>query len=229
LTTFRAGDGRRTKTVKLQNKKSISGENDIESKKETPLEMDWPVFYQSEIFKFGILPLLIFLARICDVTLDTLRIIFVSRGMKFLAPVIGFFEVLIWLMAITQIFHNLTSPVYYVAYAGGFAMGNLIGIWIEEKMAIGTVVIRIITQKDAAALLKNLKEQGYGVTHIDAQGAMGPVKIIFTIVKRKKIENVLTLIRRNNPGAFFTIEDIRSVRRSAVPAAKNEDPGENNV
>ncbi len=188
--------------------------------------MDWTVFYQSEIFKFGVLPLLIFLARICDVTLDTLRIIFVSRGMKCLAPLIGFFEVLIWLIAITQIFHNLTSPVYYVAYAGGFAMGNLIGIWIEEKMAIGTVLVRIITQKDAAALLKNLKEEGYGVTHIDAQGAMGPVKIIFTIVKRKKIEDVLTLIRSTNPAAFFTIEDVRSVRQGVAFAMKNEDTGE---
>ncbi|HON59555.1 MAG TPA: DUF2179 domain-containing protein [Smithella sp.] len=189
--------------------------------------MDWTAFYQSEIFKFGILPFLIFSARICDVTLDTLRIIFVSRGMKRLAPLIGFFEVLIWLIAITQIFHNLTSPIYYVAYAGGFAMGNLVGIWIEEKMAIGTVVIRIITQKDAAALLKNLKEKGYGVTHVDARGAMGPVKIIFTIVKRKEIENILKIIRSTNPAAFFTIEDVRSVRQGVSPVVEDDDQGAN--
>ena len=115
--------------------------------------MDIAAFYHSEIFKFVLLPVLIFLARICDVTLDTLRIIYVSRGMKFLAPAIGFVEVLIWLVAITQIFKNLSNPICYVAYAGGFAMGNFIGIIIEEKMAIGTVVIRIITQKDAEALI----------------------------------------------------------------------------
>src|SRR4030043_2077641 len=138
--------------------------------------MDFSVFYHSEVFKLIIIPLLIFLARICDVTLDTARIIYVSRGMKFLAPVIGFFEVLIWLLSITQIMNNLTNVVYYIAYAGGFAMGNYIGIYIEERMAIGTVVIRIITQKEAADLVECLKSEGYGVTYIDAKGPMGPGK-----------------------------------------------------
>ena len=136
--------------------------------------MDIAAFYHSEIFKFIILPAIIFLARICDVTLDTLRIIYVSRGLKFLAPLVGFFEVLIWLMAITQILSNMTNITYYIAYAGGFAMGNFIGIAIEEKMAIGTVVIRIITQKHAVELIEFLKCDGYGVTHVDAQGAQGP-------------------------------------------------------
>jgi uncharacterized protein YebE (UPF0316 family) len=182
--------------------------------------VDIAAFYHSEIFKFVLLPVLIFLARICDVTLDTLRIIYVSRGMKFLAPVIGFVEVLIWLIAITQIFKNLSNPVCYVAYAGGFAMGNLIGILIEEKMAIGTVVIRIITQKDAEALIDRLKESRYGVTHVDAQGAMGQVKIIFTIVKRKAINSVLEIVRGCNPLAFYTIEDVRSVRKGVFPLFK---------
>ena len=182
--------------------------------------MDIAAFYHSEIFKFVLLPVLIFLARICDVKLDTLRIIYVSRGMKFLAPVIGFVEVLIWLIAITQIFKNLSNPVCYVAYAGGFAMGNLIGILIEEKMAIGTVVIRIITQKDAEALIDRLKESRYGVTHVDAQGAMGQVKIIFTIVKRKAIHSVLEIVRGCNPLAFYTIEDVRSVRKGVFPLFK---------
>lgn len=182
--------------------------------------VDIAAFYHSELFKFVLLPVLIFLARICDVTLDTLRIIYVSRGMKFLAPAIGFVEVLIWLVAITQIFKNLSNPVCYVAYAGGFAMGNLIGILIEEKMAIGTVVIRIITQKDAEALIDCLKESRYGVTHVDAQGAMGQVKIIFTIVKRKAINSVLEIVRGCNPLAFYTIEDVRSVRKGVFPLFK---------
>ena len=174
--------------------------------------MDLSVFYHSEIFKLIVIPLLIFLARICDVTLDTARIIYVSRGMKLLAPLIGFFEVLIWLLSITQIMHNLTNVVYYIAYAGGFAMGNFIGIYIEERMAIGTVVIRIITQKDAAKLVEFLKGDGYGVTYIDAQGTLGPVKIVFTIIKRRDVGRVIGIIRKFNPLAFFTIEDLRSVR-----------------
>ena len=179
--------------------------------------MDIAAIYHSEIFKFVILPALIFMARICDVTLDTLRIIYVSRGMKFAAPMIGFFEILIWLMAISQIFQNLSNPVCYVAYAGGFAMGNFIGIILEEKMAIGTVVIRIITQKEALPLIEILKTNRYGVTHVDAQGVMGPVKIIFTIVKRKDIDRVLEIVRTCNPPAFFTIEDVRSVRKGVFP------------
>ncbi len=179
--------------------------------------MDIAAIYHSEIFKFVILPALIFMARICDVTLDTLRIIYVSRGMKFAAPIIGFFEVLIWLLAISQIFQNLSNPVCYIAYAGGFAMGNFIGIILEEKMAIGTVVIRIITQKDALQLIEVLKTNRYGITHVDAQGVMGPVKIIFTIVKRKDVERVLEIVRTCNPQAFFTIEDVRSVRKGVYP------------
>jgi uncharacterized protein YebE (UPF0316 family) len=79
-------------------------------------------------------------------------------------------------------------------------------------MAIGTVVVRIIAQKNAAELIELLKNEGYGVTHVDAQGALGPVKIIFTIVKRKNIEHVLEIIQSSSPQAFFTIEDVRSVR-----------------
>ena len=177
-------------------------------------------FFNSEIFKFVLLPLIIFSTRICDVTLDTLRIIYVSRGLKILAASIGFFEVLIWLFAITQIFKNLTNPLYYIAYAGGFAMGNFIGIFIEERMAIGTVVIRIITQKDALELIEIFKKEGYGVTHMDAQGAQGPVKIIFTIVKRKNIDHVLEIIRSNNPQAFYTVEDVRSVREGVFQSSR---------
>lgn len=177
-------------------------------------------FFNSEIFKYVVLPLIIFSTRICDVTLDTLRIIYVSRGIKILAASIGFIEVLIWLFAITQIFKNLANPLCYVAYAGGFAMGNFIGILIEERMAIGTVVIRIITQKDATELIELLKNEGYGVTHMDAQGSLGPVKIIFTIVKRKDIDHVLEIISSCNPLAFYTIEDVRSVRKGVFPIAK---------
>jgi len=182
--------------------------------------MDTGVFFHSDIFLLYILPFAVFTARICDVTLDTLRIIYVSRGLKFLAAFIGFFEVLIWLTAISQIINNLTNPFLYIAYAGGFAMGNYIGIIIEGKMAIGTSVIRIITQKDAMPLIEFLKADGYGVTYTDAQGAHGPVKIIFTIVKRKDIPSVLNIIRRFNPLAFYTIEDIRSVRLGVFPINK---------
>jgi len=177
-------------------------------------------FFNSDLFKFILLPILIFSTRICDVTLDTLRIIYVSRGVKVLAASIGFIEVLIWLFAITQIFKNLANPFCYVAYAGGFAMGNFIGIMIEERMAIGTVFIRIITHQDPTQLIELLKKEGYGVTLVDAHGSQGPVKIILTVVKRKETENVLEIVRSNNPQAFYNIEDVRSVRKEVLPISQ---------
>ncbi|MCK5000444.1 MAG: hypothetical protein KAS23_12960, partial [Anaerohalosphaera sp.] len=95
-----------------------------------------------DVYGWFVLPLLIFLARVVDVSMGTVRIVFVSRGFKFLAPVMGFFEVLIWILAISQIMQNLNNPACYVAYAGGFAMGNFVGMWIAEKLTLGVVLVR---------------------------------------------------------------------------------------
>lgn len=151
------------------------------------------------------------MARIVDVSLGTLKIIFMSKGYKFLAPILGFFEVLIWLLAITRIFQNLDNWVCYVAYAFGFALGSFIGMKIEEKLALGVQLIRIITRKDASTLTKVLREGGYGVTSIPAIGSTGKVGILYSIVNRKSIKDVVHVIQKHNPNAFYTIEDIRFV------------------
>ncbi len=178
-------------------------------------------FTGSGTFSLIILPLLIFIARVMDVTFGTIRIIFVSRGKKYLAPFLGFFEIMIWLFAIGQIFMNLTSIEYYIAYAGGFATGNFVGIWIEEKLAIGTLVIRIITKKDdSTQLIECLKSQGYGVTGVDARGARGDVKLIYTIIKRKDLQNVEDIIKKFNPKAFYSIEEVRSASEGIFPPSK---------
>ncbi|MCU4155993.1 DUF2179 domain-containing protein [Carboxylicivirga sp. A043] len=174
------------------------------------------------------IPLLIFLSRVADVTIGTLRIVFLSKGFKVLAPVLGFFEVLIWLLAMTKIFENLDNWFYFIAYAGGFAMGNYIGLIIEERIALGVVNIRIITQKSGVELIKNLSESGYGVTHLDAHGSKGPVHIIYCILKRKDVAEVTEIIKRFNPKAFYTLEDIRftnsGVFRKRVLGQKNPIP-----
>lgn len=174
----------------------------------------------SGTFSLIILPILIFLARIVDVTFGTIRIIFVSRGMKWLAPIFGFFEIMIWLFAIGQVFNNLTNITYYVAYAGGFACGNFVGIWIEEKMAIGTLVVRIITRKDGIQLIEFLKSDGFGVTTIDAEGATGKVKIIYTIIKLRDLQQVVNIIKRFNTRAFYSIEEVRSASEGIFPHGK---------
>jgi len=164
-----------------------------------------------DIYAWVILPILIFFARVCDVSLGTIRIIFVSKGIKYLAPLVGFFEILIWLMAISQIMQNLSNVYYYLFYAGGFATGNFVGILIDEKLSIGTVGIRIITRKDASKLIESLKNKKYGITVVDAKGQKGDVKLIFTIVNRQNIQNVIKTVKKYNPNAFYSVEDIRYV------------------
>lgn len=168
----------------------------------------------TEIFAWVILPVLIFLARVIDVALGTIRIIFVSKGIKYLAPLVGFFEILIWLMAISQIMQNLTNVYYYIFYAGGFATGNFMGIILDEKLSIGTVSVRIITRTDASKLIEGLKNKRYGVTSVDAKGPKGKVKLIFTVVNRQNIQNVIKIVKKYNPKAFYSIEDIRYVSES---------------
>lgn len=159
----------------------------------------------------ALLPILIFLSRIVDVSMGTIRIIFVSRGVKALSAVLGFFEVLIWLVAITQIMKHLTSPWHYVAYAAGFGMGNFVGISIEQKLRIGTLMLRIITRGAAAELIAELRQRGLGVTTIDAQGATGPVKMIFTVLRRKDLDGVLAVVEKLAGDAFYTVEEVKEV------------------
>lgn len=171
------------------------------------------------VFSSLLLPLFIFFARIADVTLGTMRIILVSRGMKYAAPVLGFFEILIWLLAIGQIFTNVTNYANYIAYAGGFAAGNYIGILVEEKIAMGLAVVRIITQRDATALIGTLRSSGYGVTVMDAQGMAGPGKVIFTVVQRKNVPDVVRKVHEISPKAFYSVEDVRHAAEGTFPQA----------
>lgn len=172
-------------------------------------------FLNKPFVEFFMIPLLIFALRICDVTLDTMRIIFVSKGYRKIAPIVGFFEVLIWIIAISRIFENLNNWYCYIAYAGGFATGNYVGMILDEKLAIGHEIIRIITKVEAIDLVNKLRSEGYGVTSLKATGMQGEVGIIFLIINRKKIKHVVGLIRQYNPNAFFTIEDINYVNRSS--------------
>lgn len=162
------------------------------------------------LLNWVILPLLIFLARFTDVSLGTLRIMFIARGKKKIAPLLGFFEVLIWLVAISQIMKNLNNVACYIAWAGGFATGNYVGILIEERIAIGLQVVRIITPKPAQALIATLREKGFGVTSLDAHGAIGDVNLLFTIIRRRDLKEISTLILEFDPMAFYSVEDIRS-------------------
>lgn len=162
-----------------------------------------------DTYSYVYLPLLIFGSRICDVTLGTLRHVFVARGIINRAPILGFFEVLIWIVVVKQVMNGANNWACYFAWAGGFAAGNFIGLKIEEKMALGLQVIRIITNQGCDELLAALSGANHGYTLVDAKGAKGPVKMIFTVVKRKNVEDVEAMIHNCNPKAFYSVEDVK--------------------
>lgn len=174
-------------------------------------------FFDSTFFAYVLLPFLIFFSRIMDVTLGTIRIVMVSKGQKLWAPLLGFFEILIWLLAISRIFQNLDNWVNYIAYAGGFAVGNLIGLLLEERLAMGIVKIQIITNKSAPHLIENLRNAGYGITHHEAKGGTANVSIIYSIIKRNEIQKVENIVKTTNPKAFYSIEDVKTVSHGIFP------------
>jgi uncharacterized protein YebE (UPF0316 family) len=161
-------------------------------------------------------PLLIFCARLLDVPLATLRIILLSRGLKKVAPLVGFFEVLVWLIAIGQVMQHLDRWVNYVAYAGGFAAGTWLGIALEGRLALGLLSVRVITADDATDLIQHLRAEKFGVTDFAARGISGNVRLIFTVIQRKELARVMEIVRSIHPKAFVSISDVRSVSEGFI-------------
>ena len=160
-----------------------------------------------------LLPIIIFLGRICDVTLGTLRIIFVSKGEKNKAPIVGFFEVFIWIVIISQIISRANDIVSYIAYAAGYATGNYIGILVEKKIAFGFQLFRVYTKKNAHELVQLLNKEGFGSTFLKGEGAISEVDIVEIVVSRKGVERVTKIINDFDENAFYFIEDIRSKQK----------------
>ena len=173
--------------------------------------MDWPSFE---------IPSQIFLAEVCVVTLATLRTIYVARGQKTLAPILGFFEIVLWLFAIGQTMQNLGDWMCSAAFALGFALGNYFGITIEKWLAIGTVIVRIITHRDAAEFVDKLRAADFGVTCVEGQGASGKVQIVMTVIKRKQLPAIVALIQAHHPGAFYAVDDLQSASEGIFPTPK---------
>lgn len=168
------------------------------------------------LFAYVILPLLIFLARIMDVSINTIRIIYVLGGRRVTATLLGFFESFIWLMAIRQIFEHLDNWVCYIAYPGGFAMGILVGMMIEERIAYGKVIVRIITRKDVRELITFLTKQQFRYTRVDTEGLDGPESLVFTVLPRENLEELLTKMKYILPTAFYTVEKVNRAAESGA-------------
>lgn len=168
------------------------------------------------VFSYVLLPLLIFLARIMDVSINTIRIIYVLGGRKLTATLLGFFESFIWLMAIRQIFEHMDNWICYVAYPAGFATGILVGMLIEEEIAYGKVIVRIITRRDVSGLIDYLKQHEYRYTRVQSEGLDGPENLVFTVLPRENLEDLLHMLKDKLPTAFYTIEKVNRAAESGA-------------
>lgn len=166
-----------------------------------------------------LVPLLVFLGGVAYIALDTVRILFIQRGYRLAAPLLGFLEVIVFLLAVGKVLSGPLSWVLVAAYAGGFAAGTWVGMWIEQRLAMGHVLARVITQADAEDLVGELRRRNYGVTTVAAQGLGGDVRILFSVLARRDMERFLGDVRKHNPGAFVTFEDVRSVSAGWTPPA----------
>ena len=158
-------------------------------------------------------PLIIFFLRIGDVSLATLRIVMAVKGQRLLPPVIGFVEVLIWVVAAGAVVQNLSSPLHVIGYAAGFATGTHVGLWIEARLALGLAAVHIVTSSDHRELAARMREEGFGVTEMEGRGRRGPVNVLLTSVRRRSVPHVMHIVDAIEPEAFVSVQDDRLVRR----------------
>jgi uncharacterized protein YebE (UPF0316 family) len=167
----------------------------------------------------------IFMIRVIDVSLGTLRTIMVFRGFRLLATGIAFFEVLLWILAVSQVLQNMGHWYLAVAYAGGFATGNYVGMWIDTKLALGSELVRAISSNPAIRLAEHLRGNGFDVTELPGRSDAADVEVLLVVERRKHIPDLLRLIHGRDPDAVCTLSDIRhppalprNWRRTPVPA-----------
>ncbi len=163
--------------------------------------------------------LLIFLMRITDVSIGTLRIIMLVRGKRREAGLLGFFESLVWLLAAGQVLTNLDSPLKIIAYAGGYATGTMFGSTIERWLAMGKTLMRIVAPVNSPQVAEALRNAGFYVTVVNAAGRDGEVRIAFSVIPRKRIPEALKLVSEINPRAFVTFEETTMAELRAAPAS----------
>ncbi|MFO8174677.1 MAG: DUF2179 domain-containing protein [Gemmatimonadota bacterium] len=157
-------------------------------------------------------PILIFFMRIADVSLATIRMLLILRNQKVLAPIIGFFEVLIWIFAAGVAIQHLESPLHLLGYAGGFAAGNWVGLWLEGKMALGLAALQVFTPSHGSEVAETLREIGHGVTQFTGKGKNGPVEVVYSVVKRKDAREAMSVVHALDKDAFITVGDVSAIQ-----------------
>ncbi len=157
--------------------------------------------------------------RIADVALGTVRIAMLVRGRPLLAGALSFAESLVWLLAAAQVLSNLGSPVQFVAYALGYALGTVIGVTIERWIAIGDVLMRVVSRTNTPSVAPALREAGFVVTELNAKGRDGGVTVAFSVMPRRRVPKALAIVRKADPDAFASFESTTQYRQNAVVPA----------
>jgi uncharacterized protein YebE (UPF0316 family) len=157
--------------------------------------------------------LLIFLLRVCDMSMDTLRVLFVLRGQRLLAWILGFIQSSLWVLAITSVISNLDDWINIIGYAAGFATGNVVGMLIYERLPIGHAHMRIISPHLGNAVADAIRSAGYAATEMSGRGKDGMVTMINSSVRRRDITRVRSEVYEVDPEAFITVEEVRPLHR----------------
>lgn len=160
-----------------------------------------------------ILYLVIFVAKTIEVSISTIRLVYNSKGERFKGAILGFFEIMIWILVVSSVLNNITEdPLKIIAYAAGFSLGNLLGVYIESLIAIGISSIQVVVSEETGEVLaKNLREHDFGVTIIDGEGKDHSKKnLLFIQLKRKKIPDAVKIIKQTDPKAYISVNDVKS-------------------
>ena len=158
-------------------------------------------------------PLVVFSLRVTDVSMATIRMLLIMRNRRFLAPLIGFVEILIWVTAIGIVVQHLQSPLHVIGYAAGFATGNFLGLLLEERLALGLATVRTVVRSGGVELASDLRDAGFGVTEMLGRGREGTVDVLYSVLPRRQVARCLTLIDRGAPDSFVVVDEPRRVRR----------------
>jgi len=170
-----------------------------------------------DLFVILALPFFIFIARAINVSLGTIRVVFVSKGFKYYAPIIGFFEAIVWLFAIAQVVNDITNMWLVLAYGLGFSAGTYAGIIIEEKLSLGKVRLRLIVRTNYDEVINALQAKEYLLTIVKADYRKDNARIISLLVKRNEVKKVIHAISKINEKIFYSIEDVRKVSEEDEP------------
>ncbi|SET39000.1 Uncharacterized protein YebE, UPF0316 family [Natronincola peptidivorans] len=156
--------------------------------------------------------LFIYFAKVSDVTLATVRMIMVVKGRRIQAALIGFVEIIIFILAIGKVLADLDNPFNVIAYALGFATGNYMGIYVEEKMALGSIIAQVITQGGSVSLVERFREEGFGVTVVESYGREGMQHLLNITMQRKNLGKFYQILDEHDKKAFVTVTDARAIK-----------------